>query len=340
MTEQSTAAAPAESVESLIGRVADEFLERQKRGEHPDPEEYAAKYPQAADLIRGTLGALRLAGESLGNGTLIDTEPPLPAALGDFRIVREIGRGGMGVVYEAEQLSLRRRVALKVLPFAAVMDPRHLQRFRSEALAAAALDHPHAVKVYAVGQDRGVNYIAMQFVDGRSLADLIRERRGVAASIAPAGVMDPTRTHVRDATTDEPAEAHEPAASPSRTPLDAAYARRVAEWGAQAAEALEHAHSLGIVHRDVKPGNLMVDGRGELYVADFGLARMAAPGDDGNGRPARDAAVHEPRAGRRAAQPGGPPIGCVQPGGDPLRVACPGTGVRRGGSGGGAAARR
>src|SRR5262249_50191819 len=157
-------------LESLVGRVADEFLAQLERGELPDPEEYAARFPQAAGHIRGALAALRVAGESLGLAP-----PPSPAApgtLGDFQIVREVGRGGMGVVYEAEQLTLRRRVALKVLPFAAVMDPRHLQRFQSEALAAAGLDHPHLVKVYGVGQDRGVHYIAMQFVDGRPLSDL------------------------------------------------------------------------------------------------------------------------------------------------------------------------
>ena len=93
--------------------------------------------------------------------------------LGDFRLLREIGRGGMGVVYEAEQISLRRRVALKVLPFAAAMDPRQLQRFKNEALAAAHLHHENIVPVHAVGCERGVHYYAMQFIEGRSLAALI-----------------------------------------------------------------------------------------------------------------------------------------------------------------------
>jgi tetratricopeptide (TPR) repeat protein/tRNA A-37 threonylcarbamoyl transferase component Bud32 len=256
MTDDRTPAAAAD-LDSLLGRVADDFLLRQERGERPDPEEYAARHPEAADLIRKALGSLRLV-ESAGDGPAPAGGPPVAGVLGDFRIGREVGRGGMGVVYEAEQLSLRRRVALKVLPFAAVMDPRSLQRFRNEALAAAGLDHPHVVKVHAVGQDRGVHYLAMQFVEGRSLADLIAERRGEAARPA-----DPTAA---------------PAATPpgSRTPADAAYLRRVAEWGAQAADALEHAHALGVVHRDVKPANLLVDGRGHLYVADFGLAQVAA----------------------------------------------------------------
>src|SRR5262249_58333770 len=93
------------------------------------------------------------------------------------RIIREIGHGGMGVVYEAEQLSLGRRVALKVLPFAAAMDPRHLQRFQNEARAAASLHHEHIVPVYGVGCDRGVHYYAMQFIDCQSIDAVIRALR-------------------------------------------------------------------------------------------------------------------------------------------------------------------
>src|SRR6185295_5069676 len=93
--------------------------------------------------------------------------------LGDYQILREIGRGGMGVVYEAMQLSLQRRVALKVLPFAATMDARHLKRFQNEARAAASLEHPHIVAVYGVGCERGVHYYAMKLIDGQSLAQVI-----------------------------------------------------------------------------------------------------------------------------------------------------------------------
>ena len=106
-------------------------------------------------------------------------EPDDPPAglgeLGDFRLLREVGRGGMGVVYEAEQISLRRRVALKVLPFAAAIDPRRLQRFKTEALAAAHVQHEKIVPVHAVGCERGVHYYAMQFIEGQSLAALIAE---------------------------------------------------------------------------------------------------------------------------------------------------------------------
>src|SRR5262245_10301592 len=106
-----------------------------------------------------------------------ETTPTEVGQLGDYRLLREIGRGGMGVVYEAEQISLHRRVALKMLPFAAALDARQLQRFRNEAEAAAHLHHSNIVPVFAVGAERGVHYYAMQYIEGQSLADLIDELR-------------------------------------------------------------------------------------------------------------------------------------------------------------------
>src|SRR5690349_11234597 len=97
-------------------------------------------------------------------------DPGPDRTLGDFRIVCEIGRGGMGIVYEAEQISLGRRVALKVLPFAATLDPRQLQRFKNEAHAAAQLHHANIVPVYGLGCERGVHYYAMQYIEGQTLA--------------------------------------------------------------------------------------------------------------------------------------------------------------------------
>jgi hypothetical protein len=170
----------------------------------------------------------------------------------------------MGVVYEAEQISLRRRVALKVLPFAAALDSRQLQRFKNEALAAAHLRYENIVPVYAVGEERGVHYYAMQFIEGRSLAALIAELR------APDAVGNPRTA----------ADTTSPAAvlATERSSGSRRYYDWVARLGRQAALALEHAHAVGIVHRDVKPANLLLDSRGQIWVADFGLAQVAGDG--------------------------------------------------------------
>ena len=280
----------APAVGASLAELVERLTAQVQTGQHVDEVAVLAEHPEHASELRRLLPAIAVLAELSRSGAdrgVVPVDVPGGGVLGDFRIVREVGRGGMGVVYEAEQISLHRRVALKVLPFAAVADPRHLQRFKNEALAAASLDHPHVVKVYGVGCERGIHFIALQYVEGRSLAELIRERRDGPATVpAPVEVQDPTRTLAPEATDDAPTAAQKSAvgAGSSRTPADSAYVRRVAEWGIQAAEGLEHAHGLGIVHRDVKPGNLLVDERGELYVADFGLAKLAAdPGMTGTG---------------------------------------------------------
>jgi hypothetical protein len=143
-------------------------------GRPPDRAAFLARHPAVAAELADCLDGL-----SLLTGLLPRPADEVAAGvpLGDFQIVREVGRGGMGVVYEAVQLSLGRRVALKVLPFAATLDARQLQRFRTEAMAAANLHHPHIVPVYAVGCERGTHYYAMQFVEGQTLADVIRRLR-------------------------------------------------------------------------------------------------------------------------------------------------------------------
>src|SRR5438132_6840473 len=154
-------------------------------GVHPSRHEFVARYPQIADELSICLDGLafvhsaaaQMQGPAAAN---VDEESATAKPLGDFKLIREIGRGGMGVVYEAVQLSLGRRVAVKVLPFAATLDSRHLQRFRNEAQAAAQLHHTNIVPVYAVGCERSVHYYAMQFIEGQSLAEVIRQMRAVA----------------------------------------------------------------------------------------------------------------------------------------------------------------
>ncbi|HEY7312916.1 MAG TPA: serine/threonine-protein kinase, partial [Gemmataceae bacterium] len=277
-----TASPENASVEALLSQITDEFLERLDAGEQPDIEDYVQRYPALADFLRQVLPALTVLRQP-PSGEEPPADGPISGVLGDFRIVREVGRGGMGVVYEAEQISLGRRVALKVLPFAATMDARQLQRFHNEARAAAGLHQEHIVPVHAVGCERGIHFYAMQFIDGRTLAELIEQQRapGGGAASEPTEAYTPHQTgDVTAETVEVRAERTPPPGMATSGPVgDGAYFRRVAEWGEQAAEALEYAHSVGIVHRDVKPANLMVDSQGKLWVTDFGLARTA--GDSG-----------------------------------------------------------
>jgi serine/threonine protein kinase len=270
------------STEARVGQIADEFLDRLNRGEQPDVEDYARRHPSLAVVLKQVLPALLALRTSASGPTPADAppaaEPGAAGRLGDFRLIREVGRGGMGVVYEAEQASLDRRVALKVLPLAATMDPRHLKRFHNEARAAAGLHHTSIVPVYSVGCERGVYFYAMQFIDGRTLADVIRELRGPGGAAEAADPGVPTTDQIPAGSDGGPAAPTAPAARRSTLPAGPARAReffrRVAEWGVQAAEALDHAHQLGVVHRDVKPANLLLDGPGRVWVTDFGLAHL------------------------------------------------------------------
>ena len=144
--------------------------------QHPDLAEPLAAYLDSLDELHNA--AAGFAGASKAADEATDTSPADEKRLGDYRLLREIGRGGMGVVYEAQQISLDRRVALKVLPFAAVLDAKQIARFKNEAQAAAQLDHPNIVSVFAVGSDRGVHYYAMRLIDGQPLDQAIAELRG------------------------------------------------------------------------------------------------------------------------------------------------------------------
>jgi tetratricopeptide (TPR) repeat protein len=272
MKPSASVGAPRSADEPVLFDLVEEMAARLQAGDSAAVEAWIAAQGEHAERLRRLLPTVRVMAElgsaADGQEATGPEDTPVSGLLGDFRILREVGRGGMGIVYEAEQISLGRRVALKVLPYAATMDPRHLQRFKNEARAAASLHHEHIVPVHGVGCERGVHFYAMQFIDGTTLAEVIRVRRD--AGEGPAGPPDARLNS--DATT---ALAVAPP-TPGSRPLGKAHFRRTAELIAQAADALEYAHSVGVVHRDVKPGNLMVDAAGKLWVTDFGLAKLDA----------------------------------------------------------------
>jgi serine/threonine protein kinase len=293
-------------------------------GEAPSRREFLARHAEIAQELGYCLDGLDLvheAAQDLREGGELDeghlTSEQLQIPLGDFRLIREIGRGGMGIVYEAIQLSLNRRVAVKILPFVASLDRTTLQRFKNEAQAAAQLHHTNIVPVYAVGSDRGVHFYAMQLIEGHALSQLIEqlrrstgktsgdESRGLNTRAPTDGLFNPFGSHWRAIKPTDPTEGysslkvasarHRSAKAASAQSASAArvesfashssvlttshgnaatYFRTVAAIVQQAAAALEHAHRFGVIHRDIKPGNILLDEQGRVWITDFGLAQL------------------------------------------------------------------
>ena len=206
-------------------------------------------------------------------------------SLGDFELETEIGRGGMGVVYLARQRSLGRRVALKVLPKELTLDDMYVGRFKREAEAISRLDHSHVVPVIAVGEERGHHYIAMKFVAGLTLDALIRARSHgsgpLLASSEPTMIIPRTSKVAGARTGVQSLGGSETRALPvTGEDLSCFSGAPEERWrmfvvgvAEKIASALSHAHTHGIVHRDVKPGNILVDRAGEPWLLDFGLVR-------------------------------------------------------------------
>ena len=281
-----------------VGPLADEFLARHRRGEGPTVADYAERHPQHAERIKQLfpmLLAMEEAGADASLGATIAPAPRPPAdwagphldRVGGYRLLREIGRGGMGIVYEAEQVALGRHVALKVLPLHAARGGSGLERFRLEARAAARLHHTNIVPVYEVGQDGDACFYAMQYIAGQPLDQVLDEVRKLrAVSLGQPVPPGASVAHSLLAGLPAPAPSGAGAApsSPSVTlpgQADAAedrsarrtYYHSVARVGVQVAQALDYAHKEGVIHRDVKPSNLLLDADGRVWITDFGLAK-------------------------------------------------------------------
>ena len=236
MTEDSSA-------EDLIDRITAEFLERKQRGEVPTIGEYCQRFPEQSTELRELLQTIELVDNipaepaSTSEAAQIDDEP-IPAKVGPFTIVDEIGRGGMGVVLKATSED-GHVIALKILPKSLSDDARSVTRFRREAESIGRLQHEHIVALHDAGEADGHFYLAMQLVEGKNLATQIGK------SQTAIRMFSDRRFRYRN----------------------------IAAAGAQIASALGYAHAHGIIHRDVKPSNLLLDENGKVWLTDFGLAK-------------------------------------------------------------------
>ena len=244
----------SESLDELLDRVVAEYSDELTKGIHPDPQEFLARVPEEA---RPALErSLRMLQVGLAHAPSASTPLTAGTVLDGFRLIREIGRGGMATVWLAEQEDLCRPIALKLLRPALAIEQRHIDRFRREGLAVARLNHPNIVQIHAVGEAHGFHYIAMEYIEGKTfaqaLANLPEQRPWSPADLARAADIQDLAT------------------------LGNTYEQCIASVLSSVAQALEAAHTIGIVHRDIKPSNILLRKDGKAVVADFGLAKAGA----------------------------------------------------------------
>ncbi|QDU56113.1 tetratricopeptide repeat-containing serine/threonine-protein kinase [Aeoliella mucimassa] len=272
----------SEQQQERLAQILDTYLQGIERGEPMSPEQLLEQHPEEASYLRGYLSGLKLfhqAAAAPATEAATRFHPEILGSqdtIGDFRLIRILGRGGMGVVYEAWQCSLQRKVALKVLPFTGNDDSVEIRRFKNEAQAAANIAHPHIVPVFSIGEEAGIHFYTMRLIEGPSLASLLDHLRveTIACHGETTAVELPADYDNCDHDVDRQQRDTELAIvglNPSDRLSDRL--RSVARLGAEAADALHAAHECGIVHRDVKPSNLLISNDGKLWITDFGLAR-------------------------------------------------------------------
>lgn len=318
-----------------VAELAREYLERCRGGERPSLGKYIQLHPHLESQIRDLFPMMLLMEDIAPADDRTSIDDVQLEQLGDFKIHRIVGRGGMGVVYEAIQESLGRRVALKVCPLTRGMSSRSRERFRRESRSAAMLHHTNIAPVFAVGEENGMLYYSMQFIEGATLDAVIDELRVIWKSTPTAttrlapGFRSQTRSSVDQLRQVHPNTAsnvahsiaglnhpgpifadspvasatareeldnaehreshHEGEAKDVHLPgqsaddsggkVTAKYWESVGSIGVQVAEALAYAHARGTLHRDIKPGNLMLDQSGTVWVLDFGLAKSEEEDD-------------------------------------------------------------
>jgi serine/threonine protein kinase/tetratricopeptide (TPR) repeat protein len=257
-----------------LNELVSEYVDRMNAGEKLDPQQVLEQHPRRGPEILEELQVFLDIDEDEWAVSAFST-------VGDFRLIRQVGRGGMGVVYEAWQTSMDRRVALKVLPAGIAADGKAFSRFMREAKTAGKLNHRNVVSVHAMGVHDATPYFAMEFVDGETLAQILRRLRAAHGKEEERiGVLQSLSRIVRRGSGVAPAlEAERSEASGQRVAFDAdevnlQYCLDVARAFAGVADGLQHAHAEGVVHRDIKPSNLIFDLEGHLRILDFGVARL------------------------------------------------------------------
>lgn len=244
-----------EQLQAMLAEAVDEYVIAVEEGYEPDRPEFLNKYEPIREQLNAYLDQIDWLNEE--SSAIHTAQDSLKARsttgldYDDFEIDCELGRGAMGIVYKAFQKSLQRWVAIKVLPYGALLDEQRTQRFWREARIAAALEHPGIVSVYGFGRHKDMCFYAMKLVEGRSLDRHLR--------VAEAKHQESDASKQAFSVTPSPIE------GPDRF-------RNIAKLVAEAADAIHAAHAVGVIHRDIKPSNLIVDSRGCVKVTDFGLA--------------------------------------------------------------------
>lgn len=253
--------------------IASLYLDRLRSGEAVDVNDFANQYPSIADDLREFLPMVAAMEDWKVQREFKSYRSPLPeqfeiTQLGDFRIVREIARGGMGVVFEAVQPMLNRRVAVKLLPWKFPRNSSWAEQFIREARTAAQLQHQNIVPVYSFGEHDQRYFYAMQFVRGIGLDKLIQgwdDNKGIVD-------LDVLIERAHPSGNVEEIQRLQNNSSSNRRLLRHGSWIQIGKIATQIASAIRYAHRSGTLHRDIKPGNLLIDQQGKIWVTDFGLA--------------------------------------------------------------------
>ncbi|MEM0924568.1 MAG: serine/threonine-protein kinase, partial [Planctomycetota bacterium] len=276
-----------DDVRDDVEEIAEKFISLIRNGSCPSISQFEHDYPEHAVEIRELFPSLIMMEQFGSVDDEADEPTPLcplsadavPDQLGDYRILRQIGRGGMGIVFEAVHESLGRQVALKVLPAEQLSSEIQVARFRREARAAARLHHTNIVPVFDVGTDGNIHFYAMQLIRGQSLDEVLVEVREIRERPPRECSVDslPRSSHgwlgLSDSSTRVPGSTDPSGPMSSDGGSGAQYFRQVALVAKQIAEAVNYAHGQGVLHRDIKPANVLLDFQGTAWIADFGLAK-------------------------------------------------------------------